>query len=170
MRTTQKGFIIPLFLVIAAAIVIGGGVYVYKEDKRNSELESASTTANVQTNSEINVQAPPISASAGLKGKVSIGPTCPVMIDNDVENTCSDKPYATTFQALTLNGQIVKSFSSDESGNYSVELPPGQYKIISTNSIQAGPSVFPTMSAVNSVTVNDSGYTTLNITFDSGIR
>ncbi len=162
---TQKGFIVPLLLILIAIVVVGGGFYVYHENKQPAESSEATTTVDIQVdNTEHTVK-----TEGGIKGYVSIGPTCPVINDNDVANTCADKPYQTTFEVMKDN-QIVKSFQSDVNGNYSVTLPQGQYEIISANSIQANPAILPKMISPGLINVNDSSYTTVNISFDSGIR
>ena len=33
MKNSQKGFIVPILLVIIALLVVGGGVYIYKNKK-----------------------------------------------------------------------------------------------------------------------------------------
>lgn len=37
MKNLQKGFIVPLLLVIIALLLVGGGVYVYTQQKQNSQ-------------------------------------------------------------------------------------------------------------------------------------
>ncbi len=49
MKNKQKGFVVPLILVIVAMIAVGGGVYLYQENKvpENIELDKMSTTTSV---------------------------------------------------------------------------------------------------------------------------
>ncbi|TAK93427.1 hypothetical protein EPO05_07115, partial [Patescibacteria group bacterium] len=44
MKNTQKGFAIPLVIAIIAILVIGGGVYIYKN---NSSKESLNCNKNL---------------------------------------------------------------------------------------------------------------------------
>ena len=56
MKNLQKGFIVPVLLVIIALLVIGGGVYVYKNKK--VEVPAVVDNGAQQTNT----QTPPVSA------------------------------------------------------------------------------------------------------------
>jgi hypothetical protein len=40
MKTTQKGFIIPLLIIIIAVLAIGGGFYIHSQNKKMAELNS----------------------------------------------------------------------------------------------------------------------------------
>lgn len=55
MKNSQKGFIVPVLLVIIALLVIGGGVYVY-ENKKTEAPVVVDTTNQQQTNT----QTPPV--------------------------------------------------------------------------------------------------------------
>lgn len=50
MKNSQKGFIAPLLIVIAV-LVIGGGVYFYKNDEVNTPISS--TNADIQTDDQV---------------------------------------------------------------------------------------------------------------------
>ena len=54
MKNSQKGFIVPLLLVIIAVLVVGGGVYVYENKK--AEVPAVVDTGTQQTNT----QTPPV--------------------------------------------------------------------------------------------------------------
>ena len=51
MKNTQKGFIVPLLIVIIAVLVIGGGVYVYTKNSNpiQSALNDEATSTNQTT-------------------------------------------------------------------------------------------------------------------------
>jgi hypothetical protein len=52
MKDSQKGFILPLLLVIIAILLIGGGTYVYTQNKRrNQSVVESPTTQTIATNS-----------------------------------------------------------------------------------------------------------------------
>ena len=56
MKNSQKGFIVPVLLVIIALLVVGGGVYVYKNKK--VEVPAVVDTGTQPTNT--NTQTPPV--------------------------------------------------------------------------------------------------------------
>jgi hypothetical protein len=61
---------------------------------------------------------------SGIVGKVVIGPTCPVEMPG---LDCADKPYQATLTVLTPSGDKVTRFTTDEEGQFRVNLAPGQY-------------------------------------------
>lgn len=102
--------------------------------------------------------------TSGIRGTVTIGPTCPVQ-KNPPDPNCADRPFQAGFNVIDQEGKTVKSFSSDENGKFSVDLDPGTYVI---RNIPA-PGTYPRTSPQD-VTVSDGKYTELNLQFDSGIR
>jgi hypothetical protein len=68
---------------------------------------------------------------SAIKGVVMLGPTCPV-IKNPPDEQCADKPYSASFEIVSTDGTFVKDFSSDQNGNFYIEVPPGEYTIKST--------------------------------------
>jgi hypothetical protein len=44
MKTTQKGFIAPLILIIIAIVILGGGAYVYTQQKQANPLATENVT------------------------------------------------------------------------------------------------------------------------------
>lgn len=51
MKDSQKGFIVPVLVVIIALLVVGGGVYVYK----NKKAEQSATSTQIQQDNQFNV-------------------------------------------------------------------------------------------------------------------
>ncbi|MFA6503222.1 MAG: hypothetical protein WCT45_03150 [Candidatus Paceibacterota bacterium] len=49
MKTIQRGFIVPLLLVIIAAMLLGGGAYLYTQTKQSDSSVSGSTTSTLVT-------------------------------------------------------------------------------------------------------------------------
>ena len=102
-------------------------------------------------------------SNSGISGTVTIGPTCPVQrIPPDPQ--CADRPYQAGFNVTNQSGQIVKSFTSDANGKFSVDVVPGTYTISSATN-QALPRFSP-----QTVLVTKDKYTIINLQFDSGIR
>lgn len=99
----------------------------------------------------------------GIQGSVLLGPTCPV-VRNPPDSQCADKPYQTSLKLITSIGQTVKTFSSDASGNFKVDVGPGQYEIIG-----ASTQTLPRCSSQGTIVVGN-GYTTANVYCDTGIR
>jgi hypothetical protein len=100
---------------------------------------------------------------SGVKGTVTIGPTCPVQRVGDPN--CGDKPYRATLKIVRARGgRLVKDFSPRTDGRFTVHLAAGRYRI---EPARAGrlPSLQP-------VTVNVARhkFTRVAIRFDSGIR
>lgn len=53
MKNTQSGFVMPLLLALIVAMLIGGGVYVYVQNKQGSQPEAASkATGSISTNTK----------------------------------------------------------------------------------------------------------------------
>ena len=102
--------------------------------------------------------------NSGVKGTVSLGPTCPVMRDPP-DPQCSDKPYETTIQVYrTGSGLVFATGKSDANGAFEISLSPGTYTIAAS-----GGTVLPRCSPAEAV-VGQSGYVTVNISCDTGIR
>lgn len=68
---------------------------------------------------------------SGIRGKVVLGPTCPVeRFPPDPD--CADRPYKTTIAIFHLN-DLKRAFlfvNSDKNGAFSSSLPPGEYVLI----------------------------------------
>lgn len=103
--------------------------------------------------------------TSGIRGTVTIGPTCPVQ-KNPPDPNCADRPFQAGFNVIDQKGKTVKSFSSDENGKFSADLAPGTYVI---RNIPA-PGTYPRLITSEDVTVSEGKYIELNLQFDSGIR
>jgi len=106
--------------------------------------------------------------NSGVQGVVLLGPTCPVMRDPP-DPQCADKPYATAIAVYRGVAQLnsVSPFligNSDATGEFKFSLPPGSYTLVAT-----GGTTLPRCAPVQA-TVQASGYTTSNISCDTGIR
>lgn len=101
---------------------------------------------------------------SGVRGAVVVGPTCPVeRIPPDP--ACAPKPYATTITAERTGAtSAFATTQSDATGTFQLSLPPGDYTI----SAQGGQTL--PRCAPQNVTVGPSGYVTITLTCDTGIR
>ncbi len=102
--------------------------------------------------------------NSGIKGTVTLGPTCPVMKDPP-DPQCADKGYATTISLYRKGSATVfATTKSDAGGMFQVSLPPGTYTI-SASGGQTLPRCTPTDAVVGAT-----GYVTATISCDTGIR
>lgn len=102
--------------------------------------------------------------NSGVRGTVLLGPTCPVMRDPP-DPQCADRPYETaiTVRRAGSNSTFVIG-KSDVSGLYKFSLPPGSYTLVAS-----GGTTLPRCAEVD-VTVGATGYVTIPISCDTGIR
>ena len=107
--------------------------------------------------------ATPVPTDSGITGKVMLGPICPVMVEGQ---ECPDQPYQATITVKDLNGREIVQFQTDEEGNFTVPLAPGEY-ILHPETPQGKPLPF---SNEQRFTVLPGEYTSLIVQYDSGIR
>lgn len=102
--------------------------------------------------------------NSGVRGVVSLGPTCPVeRIPPDPQ--CADKGYATTIIVhRDRTGAAFARATSDASGAFQISLPPSSYTLTAGSG-----TMLPRCNPVD-VTVGASGYVTADISCDTGIR
>lgn len=105
----------------------------------------------------------PVPANSGIAGKVLVGPMCPVMIEGQ---ECPDPPYQATLTVNSLEGRQIVQFQSDEQGNFSIPLAPGEY-ILHPETPPDKPLPF---AKDQRFTVAPGEYTRLIVLYDSGIR
>ena len=102
--------------------------------------------------------------SSGIEGMVTIGPSRPEIQES---TSGTDKPFEATIvikdAATERQVAIVQSAAN---GQFSIELPPGEYILE-----PASPRPFvPPYAKTQSVTVQEGQITTVNVVYDSGIR
>lgn len=105
----------------------------------------------------------PVAADSGIVGTVMIGPSCPVEMPG---LDCADRPYQATITLLTLSGDKVARFTTDENGQFRVNLAPGEYILHPESPEDMG---LP-YSAEQTFTVVEGEFAELLVTYDSGIR
>ncbi len=102
----------------------------------------------------------------GIKGTVFLGPTCPVE-RNPPDPQCANKLYQTSLVVTNSDGtHVIKTFSSDANGNFSVQVPPGTYAIRSAPSM----NMLPRCSTNGTITVSTGTYASTTVYCDTGIR
>ena len=102
--------------------------------------------------------------NSGVTGQVFIGPTCPHITPGF---DCPDQPFQTSITVRTLHGRIVRHFTTDAQGRFRVSLKPGRYVLVPAS--PNGPRGLPRAQPAE-VTVARHIYTTVTITYDSGLR
>jgi predicted small lipoprotein YifL len=101
---------------------------------------------------------------SGIRGLVTLGPTCPVQTENDPQ------PCSTTYAAtLEIHDQatdkLVTTVTSGADGRFEVRLPPGTYRIVPQVA-----EVLPIAAPLDNVVVAAGRFTEVQVDFDSGIR
>jgi hypothetical protein len=99
--------------------------------------------------------------ATGLTGTVERSPTAPVC---EANVSCS-APFSAGF-TVGQNGVPVAQFRSDNEGHFTVSLSPGMYQVTP----DANAPLLAPATQVKTVTVLDSGLTTVTLDFDTGIR
>jgi hypothetical protein len=95
-----------------------------------------------------------------VSGRVLLGPTCPVQ---RAGQSC-ERGYQATIAVFTKpRHRLIKKFRSGTDGRFSVRLAPGRYTLSGTN--RGLPRATPVK-----VTVRPHRFTSVIITFDTGIR
>ncbi|MEK7509778.1 MAG: PKD domain-containing protein [Patescibacteria group bacterium] len=112
----------------------------------------------------VHVQVSGMKDNGNLAGRVTVGPTCPV-VSADNAAQCADRPLQTSINVYK-NGAFVKTMWSDMNGYYNTILIAGTYELrANENSSSFYPRCNP-VSATTKVGTN----TIVNILCDSGIR
>ena len=115
---------------------------------------------------EINWRCTGLISDSGVRGKVLLGPVCPVMRDPP-DPQCADKSYQTTVQVIKVGSPKSSPFATvetDKEGRYEILLPPGDYALQ-----PIGGSVFPRCET-KEVTVIASEVLEADLSCDTGIR
>jgi hypothetical protein len=105
-------------------------------------------------------------SASGIEGTVLLGPTCPVERIPPDPN-CAPKPYHTNLLVTSNDGShIIARFNSDDNGKYKVDVPPGDYQILSADSNK----LYPRCASDTFIKVLDGKYTSASVSCDTGIR
>lgn len=102
-------------------------------------------------------------SGTGLDGVVLRGPVQPVCRDTD---PCEDEPFSARFTVRRPSGLPAAAFESNDAGEFSVALSPGDYVVVPA----ADAPIMSPASQTRQVVVGESGRTTVELHFDTGIR
>ena len=103
----------------------------------------------------------PVQGGSGIRGRTVIGPICPVQ---RADQPCPPKPYAAKINVIGSGNQPVTQAQADAQGQFRIDLPAGTYTLVPLS-----PGLYP-RAAQQTVTVSSSGYISVTINYDSGIR
>ena len=106
---------------------------------------------------------PPPPGSSGVQGVVSLGPLCPVQ---RAGLPCPDRPFEATLVLENAQGVEVARGVAGPDGHYRIALPPGRY-ILVPQPVMGSP--LPSAGPLE-VAIESHAWTTLDVTYDSGIR
>lgn len=106
---------------------------------------------------------PGAASEAGIKGLVTVGPTCPV--EQAGQSPCVAPYVATLVIANGKDGKLVARVTSGPDGRFQVTVPPGDYVIAP----QPGGQPYPVAPAV-AVNVKAGAFTEVTVTYDTGVR
>lgn len=98
----------------------------------------------------------------GVEGVVTLSGACPDAQDA----VCPDRPFVATVDVRDESGRQVQSVRSDEDGRFRVDLDPGAYTLVPV----VAESGAPPTAAPQSVEVVAGRYTSVRISYDSGVR
>lgn len=105
-------------------------------------------------------------AEPNLTGDVVIGPTCPV-VRLDRLDQCQDRPYAATLSIQTADGTSqVTRVTTDDQGHFAVALEAGTYQVVP---LTPPGSILP-RGVPQTVTLVDGVTSSIVVQYDSGIR
>jgi hypothetical protein len=101
-----------------------------------------------------------------IVGTVTLGPTCPGPTTIPPRPGCEDKPYETKFVLTEVqNTQVIREFSSNSRGEFTIDVPKGTYIIRRAASTNILPSCSNTQ-----VTVLANKSVSVAISCDTGMR
>jgi len=103
----------------------------------------------------------PPALGTGISGVALVGPSCPVAREDD---PCPDKPWPGVVVARTLSGTEVGRAATDNEGRFSIQLPPGNYRVVTLTT-----GIFPAPASVEVIVIAGQ-MTPVELLLDSGIR
>jgi hypothetical protein len=110
MKNQQKGFIVPLLVLIIAVLAIGGGAYVYTQNKEATQTPVSTTPTSTTTTS---THSPSASSSSTVKAKVnSTTPTPTNSVEPSLTLTNPVPPTSSAKISLMFGDSISVSWTS----------------------------------------------------------
>ncbi len=106
----------------------------------------------------------PVSADeTGIRGTVLMGPIRPGPV---MAGQSHEAPFRASFHVLDVDQETVAKFKSDDSGYFTVLLPPGEYTVVP----DASAPIVRAWHQKKTVTVPEEGFADVTLRFDTGMR
>ncbi len=141
--------------------------YCSIDDNTTSTTTTASTTTNLVPPTPVTSTKSNVNIGEGvIKGKVLLGPTCPVERIPPDPN-CAEKPYQTKIQVIAVGSLKSSPYAvvdSNANGEYTVTLPVGEYALQ-----PVGGKMLPRCETKN-VSIKSNETQEINLFCDTGIR
>ncbi|RLT27744.1 MAG: carboxypeptidase regulatory-like domain-containing protein [Chloroflexi bacterium] len=134
----------------------------------NAGFQAAFPNDSIPANTALIGRCTP-AAESGIDGLVTVGPSCgPVAMPQQggALLPCPDKPYQATLVFLDSQGREQARVTTGTDGRYRVTLAAGRYTVLPLN---PPGQQFPRASTTEA-TVTSGSFTTVNVSYDSGIR
>ena len=114
-----------------------------------------------------------VDATSGIKGAITLGPICPVQ---RWPSDCPDQPLQARLSIQDADGNELARVEAGLDGLYAIELDPGSFVLVAqplTN--EATPALpeqlhWPMPPPAVAVTVKPDVWTTVDLSYDTGIR
>ncbi len=162
MKNLQKGFIVPVLLVIIALLVVGGGVYVYENKKAEvpAIVDNGAQQSN-QNQQQTNTQTQQTNTQNSTKNNFSVLPNsgkAPLTITATFDG-CN--PLITWGDGTNLEG----GFGMNTCGG---GIPMSEHPILSKNHTYTVPGTY-TISLFNSLNTNSKPISTATVTVTQSV-
>lgn len=104
------------------------------------------------------------SHESGLVIQTNVGPSCPVM---QQEEPCPDRPLSAELEIVDARGQIIAQVETDQEGRARVPLRPGGYTV---RPLSDSPVIPPSPPLPIEISIPEGEWIEVLLTYDSGIR
>jgi hypothetical protein len=158
----MKAFLPLVALAVFLVACAGDNGAAATSTVANTEEPSATATPGDTTPSPAPSSTPTAAPQAtGVAGVALVGPMCPVIREG---TPCPDRPWEGTVVVRTPSGAEVARVDTDAEGRFAMDLPPGEYLVVSLTT-----GVLPAPASVE-VTVVAGQVAQVELLLDSGIR
>jgi hypothetical protein len=104
--------------------------------------------------------------NSGISGRIVAGPTCPVETIPP-QPSCAPHPLTATLSVHAVGSTTAQHVRSGPDGHFRIHLPPATYVV---QPLTPNGSPFPRPPSPLTLKVRPNHFTTITITYDTGIR
>ena len=159
-----RGHIVWLIVGCALAVGILVGVTAFAPRGTGTASPNSAGATSSSSASATPSTNPGTQSKGTLKGLVEASPTCPV---ERAEQPCAAKPVPDRVVMIeTPDGAVVTKATTDQQGQFVVQLAPGTY----TLQVVPGAAPYPIQRNSQSVTIEAGQTVQVTIELDTGIR